>query len=279
MSPENPPAARSTRPVVLLWVFAVACFTVPGLFWWSTTYGRRLDDSQLAEFLTPAGKPDEVRHALNEIAERYEHAPVGMDRWVPRVIEVSRSSDISLRIAAAWAMQHDASRPEYRQRLREMLADPAPLARFNAATALTRAGDASVRPVLLEMLEAHTLTAPTAGVVERVLSRGSPARPGAPAARIEPGDGEPVDLATPIEGKVLSVAAEVGAKVAAGDVILVITPSEEQVLNAVTGLMLVGRDDDVPALRRVADQRSGHAEGTRSQAEAAIAAIRRRSGG
>jgi hypothetical protein len=100
---------------------------------------------------------NEVRRAaLQSIALLAEFAPQPDAELEPRRREVllaaSHDSDNQVRSTAAFALGI-VKGDEMLVRLREMLTDPYPDARFNAATGLARHGDAACAEVLCEMLD------------------------------------------------------------------------------------------------------------------------------
>jgi HEAT repeat protein len=70
------------------------------------------------------------------------------------LIAGSKSDNDNLRAESAFALGVIADEPQATARLAQMLDDPHPDARFNAATGLARRGEATALPVLLEMLGA-----------------------------------------------------------------------------------------------------------------------------
>jgi hypothetical protein len=68
------------------------------------------------------------------------------------LVATSKSDNDNLRAESAFALGVIAEQPQAAARLEQMLDDPHPDARFNAATGLARRGVAEVLPVLLEML-------------------------------------------------------------------------------------------------------------------------------
>lgn len=68
------------------------------------------------------------------------------------LIETSKSENDNLRGETAFALGIVADQPEAEQRLVQMLDDPHPDARFNAATGLARRGNAAALSMLLDML-------------------------------------------------------------------------------------------------------------------------------
>jgi HEAT repeat protein len=69
------------------------------------------------------------------------------------LIAASKSDNDNLRAESVFALGAIADEPEAAARLKQMLDDPHPDARFNAATGLARQGMAEALPVLLEMLD------------------------------------------------------------------------------------------------------------------------------
>jgi len=280
-----PPPARTLRqagavrrgPLVLL-AFAFLCVLVPGLFFYGTWYGTRLDDPALAEFLSGDASAHETRHALEEVTLRFEEGAPGMDRWASKVVEVSRRSGESLRIAAAWAMHYDSGRAEFVARLKEMLADESVLVRRAAATSLAKGRDASGLPLIRSMLEPFAVAAPAGGTVEAITGLGEALPAGGFVARIACGDGETIEVRAAVPGTVRRVGREVGQALVAGDVLLELAPDEQHVMNAVTALAIVGEPGDAKRLQAIADPRAGHDQTVQQQARTALAAIRARSG-
>ncbi len=104
---------------------------------------------------------NEVRRAaLQSIALLAEFAPPPDAELEPRRREVllaaSRDQDNQVRSTAAFALGI-VKGDEMLARLREMLTDPYPDSRFNAATGLARHGDAACVEVLCEMLDPDEL--------------------------------------------------------------------------------------------------------------------------
>ncbi len=262
---------------MILAAIAALLILVPGLFWWGTWFGKRLDDDALVERLSPDAKPRHVQHGISEIAMRLDEGRPGMQRWVDELVRASSRSEASVREAAAWAMQHDTARPEFAARLREMVTeDSSPIARRNAATSLSRFGDDTGLQVLREMLGNHGVLAPAAGTVTTTLAADDPVKQGMLAVRIDLGDGRSAEVRAALPGRVLDAVVEEGATVAAGDVLLVVAPAAGHVRNAIVALALVGQPEDVATLLSLADPRSGWPEDIRRQATAAAATIEAR---
>jgi multidrug efflux pump subunit AcrA (membrane-fusion protein) len=192
-------------------------------------------------------------------------------------VEASRRNEDPVRVAAAWAMHVDASRPEFVARLREMAAgDASVLARRNAACSLSNARDPAGRDVLRSMLGAFTVTSADAGVVSSVVAVEMPVREGVAVARVRRDDGTSADVTAPVPGRVVRRAAEDGARVAAGDAVVVLSPDPAHALNAAFALALVGTTDDVELLTLAAAPQSNLGEDVQKAARAAVEAIRSR---
>jgi len=262
---------------VILAAIAALLVLVPGLFWWGTWFGQRLDDDALIERLAPGAKARHLQHGISEIAVRLDEGRPGMQRWADELVRVSSHAEASVREAAAWAMQHDPARPEFAARLREMVrGDRSLIARRNAATSLSLFGDDTGLPVLRAMLDNHSVTAPAAGIVTTTLSADQPVQAGMLAARLDLGDGRSAQVRAALPGRVFDVVAKEGDAVAAGAALLVLSPGADHVRNAVVALALVGQPEDAASLRSVADPRSGWPEDIRREAAEAAAAIETR---
>jgi hypothetical protein len=78
--------------------------------------------------------------------------PAKFPELVPTLIDATKSSHDSLRTEAAFALCQ-VDDPAAIERLKVMLDDPYPNARFNAAGCFARRGDEAALPVILEMLD------------------------------------------------------------------------------------------------------------------------------
>jgi multidrug efflux pump subunit AcrA (membrane-fusion protein) len=108
------------------------------------------------------------------------------------------------------------------------------------------------------------------------LKAGDPVRNGVAVARLQPATGDPVDVVSPVAGQLALPSVQAGAHVAAGDVVAVISPGEDQVWEALRGLYLVGMQEDLEEVERFARPMPGVSERTRQQATLTATAIRRR---
>ncbi len=146
------------------------------LFWSQVWWGNRLDDEELAAYLDPSADTKQQKHAVEELSHRFEERTPGVDRWAGDLVELSRTSHPTVRASCAWVMQYDATRPEFRARLLEMVQSAGPMVQRNAATSLAAAGDPGGRAVLRG---GHRVT----GVPTATFDRPTPSPPDDPRPR------------------------------------------------------------------------------------------------
>jgi HEAT repeat protein len=101
---------------------------------------------------------DVRRAAVHGLASLAANLKAAQPDWtnselVATLIATSKSDNDNLRAESAFALGVVADDPQAEARLKQMLDDPHPDARFNAATGLARRGVADALPVLLEMLD------------------------------------------------------------------------------------------------------------------------------
>lgn len=257
--------------------FGIAWFIVlmPFLFWQSTWFGRTLSDEQIAEYLRDEDKPRHIQHALVQLAERMGRQDSGAGQWYGEVVRLRAHPVDEIRNTAAWVMGQDTGHEPFREALREMLGDDSPQVRSNAALALVRFGDAGGREQIVAMLHPATVLAPRAGRVAAVARAGEPVRAGTLLVQLEAG-GEPVDVRSPMSGRVASLRVAAGAHVEAGQELAVVDPGAEQVWEALRALYLIGQMEDLAAVRPYARGRTNLPERVRQQAELTEKAILKR---
>lgn len=250
---------------------AVVIFVViPFLSWYGTWFGRPLTDRQIDSYLQ-AKKARKVQHALLKVVDRMQRGDSSARRWYPQVRALAQSPVPEIRINAAWAMGQDNKAEEFHQALLPLLEDADPGVRQNAALSLVRFGDARGRPQLLEMLRSCTVRAPRAGTVAFRLKEEEPVGRGALLARID--DGE---VRSPLAGHFLARLVKDGARLAAGDPLLTLSPSTEQVWEALRALYLVGTAEDLPDVERYTRGSRDMPPRIQQQAELTARAIRAR---
>ena len=236
---------------MLLVVVTLAAFVlVPFLFWRGTWFGRPLPDRHLEQYLGDDAKPRHIQHALVQISSRLERRDPAVQRWYPRIAAIGRHPVTELRVTAAWLMGQDNRSPVFHDALAGMLQDAEPLVRRNAALALARFNDPQGRPELRAMLQSFALRSPRVGVLRYRLTVGEVVNPGTLLARLEAGGAEPLEIRSPLPGKLERKIALEGARVSGNEEILAIAPSPDHVWEALRGLYLVGTAEDLRHVER-----------------------------
>jgi|SRR5947209_5316786 len=246
MTPNAPAAHRrpGRRAYLLITLFALALVVFPFLFWYGTWFGRPLSDSDLDRYFADRSKPRHAQHALVQIGERLtRHQNVA--RWYPAVIEQAASPSLELRQTAAWIMGQDRTYPPFHEALLRLIHDPEPMVRRNASLALAAFGDAAARPVLVEMLQPYTVTAPAAGAVKYRLKLSDYVNPGTLIAHVGP-----TEVRSPVPGEVRSLERDEGSAVKTGDALAVLSADKNHVWEALRALYVVGQAADLDAVQR-----------------------------
>jgi hypothetical protein len=256
-------------------IVPILVILVTFLFWYQTWFGRPLSDREMSQYLSDTSVPHKTQHALAQLSNRIARGDGAARRWYPEIITLAQNKEPQLRAMAAWVMGQDNHCQEFHQALRRLLDDPAPLARWNAALALVRFGDAAGEPQLRAMLQPFTLTAPRAGTLRFRLKEQDEVPGSGIVARISSGGGaNPVEVSSPVAGKVAHLLVQDGGQVKAGDAIAVMQPGEAEVFEALRGLALVGRPDSLADVERFAGGVEGMSERVRQQALLTAHAIR-----
>jgi hypothetical protein len=238
------------RATLMVAVVAVLFVVIPFLFWHGTWFGRALTDQEISEYLADQEKPRHAQHALVQISERMSRGDTSVRQWYPQIIFLAGHSLPELRLTVAWLMGQDNQNETFHEKLRELLQDSSPMVRRNAALSLARFGDAAGRPELLAMLQPFTVTAGQAGVVTNRLREGDTVDRGTLVARIAaPGQGEPVELRSPVPGVVRQQLHPDGTGLNAGDGVTLLGPDAGHAYEALRALYLVGKRDDVETIR------------------------------
>jgi len=226
--------------------------------------------------MAPDAKPRDVQHGIEEITRRLDEGRPGADRWAKLLVDASRRAEDPVRTMAAWAMHFDAGRPEFVERLRDVVtSDPSEVVRRNAAMSLAKSGDAAARPVLRSMLEPFTVAAPEDGVVVSVPPLDAAIRETKPAGRIRTAAGDEIDVVAPVPGRVVKRAGE-GSRLAKGAPLVVLGPDPEHAFNAVQALRIVGTKEDLELLGLASAPQSQFPDEVKAAAQLAIEAIRAR---
>jgi multidrug efflux pump subunit AcrA (membrane-fusion protein) len=127
------------------------------------------------------------------------------------------------------------------------------------------------------MLVPFPVTAAEAGTIHLRLNVGDTLNTGTLLARIDTGADEPVEVRSLVPGKLKDWAVVEGSSVAAGATIALISPSEEEVWEALRAFFLIGKLEDVELIEPLARGQLGFSDRVRQQAELTLKAIRQRS--
>jgi biotin carboxyl carrier protein len=229
-----------------------ACFLADFALRASKSHGP-LNDAQITQFLGDEGDVSGVVYGLEELQRRIESgAPV--QNWASQVLNLSESRFEDVRHATADVMAktignpHYAN-PEFQAALLKLLDDPSPLVRMAAAPPLATAGVQQARTGLLSALEPMELVAPHVGRVDMALKPGSEVRHGE-AVILVFNAGTTAKVAAPFDGHVTRMNITTGDVVSAGMPVGEVTPSPQHILVALHGLQVVGRAEDIGAIRR-----------------------------
>lgn len=254
----------------------IALILVTFLFWYQTWFGRPLTDSELHEYLQDTSIPHKTQHALTQVATEILHHDASAVRFYPQVVALAENKEAGLRSMAAWVMGQDNTSAEFHRALLKLVSDPDPMVRSNAALALARFGDAAGDSQLRLMLMPYEILSPLAGTVTFSVSVSDLVRSQSVVARIKGQGVEPVEIRSPFSGLVTRLAQANGTKVAAGDVIAVISPDDQQLWEALRALYLVGSSNDLETIKTLAGPTAGTTHRVREQAALTAEAIRKR---
>jgi hypothetical protein len=271
---RKPGMSRSQK--LLFFLVAWLICLMPFLFWWNTWFGRKLSDRQLNDYLHDTKKPRHIQQALVQVGERITGQDASAKQWYPDLVRLAGDPVEEVRNTDAWVMGQDATGAGFHDALLKMLNDSSPMVRGNAALSLVRFGDASGRPQIAALLQPAQLTAPQSGRIVDSDRPGTAIHQRGLIAKLKYGDGQTVEIRSPIPGRIRSVAGT-GANVAAGAEIAVIDPSTEQVWEALRALYLVGQPEDISAIRPYERELPDVSNDVRQQALETERAIRARS--
>jgi len=245
----RPKRSMSRMQKILFFTTGWLIVLMPFLFWWNTWFGRHLSDQQLNEYLHDDKKPRHIQHALVQTGDRMSRADPAVRHWYPELIRLAANPVEEVRNTDAWVMGQDTSGAGFHETLLQMLADPSPMVRGNAALSLVRFGDASGRAQIVALLQPAQVTAPVSGHVVDADRPGTAIHQGGLLAKRAPaGSSAPVEIRSPIPGRIRSIA-QTGANVDAGSEIAVVNPASEQVWEALRALYLIGQISDLAAIQ------------------------------
>ena len=274
-APGQSTHSMSTRTRLLFYLAAWLIVLLPFLFWWNSWFGRRLSNQQITQYLTDDKHPRHIQHALVQIGERITRQDSAA-RWYPELVRLSTHPVEEVRNTDAWVMGQDPSGPGFHEALLKMLQDSSPMVRGNAALSLVRFRDASGRAQIVALLEPVHIVAPFGGHIIDADRPGTAIHQGGIIAKLSYGYQQRTDLRSPISGRIHSLSAPAGASVAAGEQIAIVDPGEEQVWEALRALYIIGRAEDLPAIRPYESESRDIPDRIREQALLTDQAIRSR---
>ena len=153
-----------------------------------------------------------------------ENGDSSVKKFYPRIVELAKSPVAEVRKTVAWVMGQDNTSEDFHRALLELLRDPEPLVRRNAALQLVRFGDASGRMELRAMLQSFEVKAPFSGMLVSLLGVGSNVRAGSLLARIRDASGNVQEFRSPVDGAINSLAVKEGDAVTAGQTLALLNP-------------------------------------------------------
>jgi hypothetical protein len=268
-----PPPKRGMSRTQKILFFATGWLIVlmPFLFWWNTWFGRHLSDAQVTEYLHDDKKPRHIQQALVQISDRMSHNDAVAKQWYPELVRLASDPVGEIRNTDAWVMGQDTSGAGFHETLLKMLSDSSATVRGNAALSLVRFGDATGRPQMVALLQPAEVRVPASGPVGESMPQGSWSDNGRTASVVDTAAPDTnlreggvvaklgvttaanvtsvVELRSPITGRVRTIETQRGRQVHPGDLVAVVDPATEQVWEALRALYMVGRPEDLDAIR------------------------------
>ncbi len=238
----------STRHRLLFFLTAWLLVLMPFLFWWSTWFGRPLNDNQMQEYLNDNNHPRHIQHALVQLGQRMSQHDAGVSRWYGDLVRLASHPREEVRSTDAWVMGQDTAGSGFHDALLKMLGDSSMIVRGNAALSLVRFGDSSGRAQIVSLLQPVVITVTNSGQVVDLAMAGTAVHQGGLIAKIRDGQ-RAQELRSPITGRVRSLATASGASIVAGSQIATVDPGEDQVWEALRALYLIGQVEDLVAIR------------------------------
>lgn len=284
--PDQHTSATPAKPgLKRRWLFAILALTflfvlMPFLFWQATWFGKPLNNAQLEKSLADRTHPREIQHALSQVADRILARDAATRdsarQFYPQVLQIAQTGQDELRLTAAWVMGQDNSVPDFHQELLRLIQDANPMVRRNAALALVRFGDASGLGEIRSMLKPSAVAAPASGALDERLKAGDGINVGTLVGRIDGAGRARTELRSQIPGMIESWLVADKTAVSAGEPVLLVNPSADEIYEALRALYLIGESQDLPAIEEF-DRGAGDVPATvRQQAELTAKAIRSR---
>ena len=263
---------RASGPILILAVlFVLGAF----LSWYFSWFGRELSDADIATYLVDEKRPRHIQHALLQIQQRIERGDPTVVQWYPQIIRLAASSEKEFRLTTAWLMGFDNKSEDFHRALRQLVQDPEPIVRRNAALALVRFNDATGRGELRAILEPYQLRSPADGTVASTLKEGAQIARGALILRINQSNNQTVEVRAPLPGSVAKIETPAGTQVASGVTLLKLHSDEDSIWEALRALSLIGEGGDLVSVETYANSSSA-SERIKQQAALTANAIRSR---
>jgi len=234
--------------LILAGLFIAATF----LAWYFSWFGRELSDADISKYLADEKNPRHVQHALLQIQQRMERGDATAKSWYPQLVTLSGNPETEFRLTVAWLMGFDNNSTEFHNALLKLLQDQEPIVRRNAALALVRFNDNSGREELVSMLKPYVLKAPVDGVVASSMHEGSTVNRRTPLARIQQSDGKVAELRSPLPGRVNQIFKPNGSQITHDEDLISLNSDEQSVWEALRGLAIVGKPEDLPVIESYA---------------------------
>jgi hypothetical protein len=277
--PETKIAQRQNRiwgsaPILFL---AILFVVATCLAWYFTWFGRDLSDAEISLYLADEKHPRHVQHALSQVQQRMNNNDPTAKKWYPELLRLSGSPETEFRLTVAWLMGFDNTSTEFHDKLLQLLHDPEPIVRRNAALALVRFNDKSGREELVSILRPYTVQATRDGVIASTLHEGSQVARGTLLGRIQQADASLSEIRSPLLGRINQIIKKNGEHVTAGVEILSLNSDEGSVWEALRGLSFVGEPADIDLIRSYADNNNAVSDNTKKQAALTAGAIASRS--
>ena len=274
----TPQAKRPSRKYPWAILIVVALFVIiPFISWYGTWFGRPLSDAKMIEYLHDPNKPRNVQHALAQLGNRIIDRDQSVRQFYPDLIAACQHPQPEVRMTAAWAMGQDNAYEDFHSALRPLLQDSNPGVRHNAALALVRFGDSSGRPELIAMLKPCAVRPDGAGTVVLIVKEpGIAIAANTLVARLRRDDGSTIEIHAPEAGRVENISVSNGARVEAEGELMTLSPTTEQVWEALRALYLVGQPEDIAHVQRYSRPIATMPDSVQKQATSTIEAIRER---
>jgi hypothetical protein len=254
---------------------------MPFLFWNATWFGRPITDQQISKALADRSPPREIQHVLSQIETQIERNDPAVRKWYPQIVALSKDPVEEIRVTDAWVMGQDNTAPEFHQALLPMLQDPNPMVQRNAALSLVRFQDDSGHAQIVSMLQPYVMPAPQSGILTTRLKPTDTVNPGTLVAHIGTAGnggaaGKSNEARANVPGTVDHWLVKDGTTVSAGQPVLILAPNESMAWEALRGLYLTGRPEDLPYVNQFTRGMDGMSPQLAQQAQATSRAIQDR---